>query len=156
MAAQADPESADENGRYSDWLLVDQALINQYADASGDHNFLHVNPEEAATTIFGGTIAHGLLILSLVPRLAQQVMGADTLPDKAGVSDVVVNYGFDKVRFITPVRAGSEIRAFLGESTEEPRVPGQTVLRSLIRIELRDGDKPAMVAEMLALRFDPI
>ena len=154
MGNQNSLAAVDDSGRYSSWLHVDQDLINRYADVCGDHNFLHVNPEEAANTVFGGTIAHGLLILSLLPRMAQEVMGADTLPDTAKIADTVVNYGFDRVRFITPVPAGGEIRTHLGQSTEEPRAPGQTLIRSAVRIEVRGSDKPAMVADLLAMRFD--
>ncbi|MGL1386199.1 MaoC family dehydratase, partial [Vibrio parahaemolyticus] len=86
----------------SDWIEVTQAMIDLFADATGDHQFIHVDPEAAARTPFGGTIAHGFLTLSLMPALAAKTPDA---PRLAGVR-MGVNYGGNKVRFLTPVRAG--------------------------------------------------
>src|SRR5688572_31451518 len=89
----------------SDWLLVDQAMIDKFADATGDHQFIHVNPERAKMTPFGGTIAHGFLTLSLMARFQLNTQGLTPSNIRMGL-----NYGGNKVRFLTPVRSGSRVR----------------------------------------------
>jgi acyl dehydratase len=129
----------------SDWFLVDQARINAFADVTLDHQFVHVDPERARATPFGGTIAHGFLTLSLLVHLCLPFI--PTLANRK----LVVNYGFDKVRFVSPVRVGKRIRAVgkLGEVTE--RKPGNVILRVDVSVEIEGEDKPALTAEWLSL-----
>ncbi len=129
----------------SPWFLVDQARINAFADVTLDHQFVHVDPERARATPFGGTIAHGFLTLSLLVHLCLPFI--PTLANRK----LVVNYGFDKVRFVSPVRVGKRIRAVgkLGEVTE--RKPGNVILRVDVTVEIEGEDKPALTAEWLSL-----
>lgn len=128
-----------------EWYLVDQARIDGFADVTEDHQFIHVDPERAAATPFGSTVAHGLLTLSLLPKLIEPLM---VTPDNVIMG---INYGFDKVRFPQPVKVNSEIRAAYTLRSIEERQPGQIMVRSDIVIEIRDESKPAVVAESLAL-----
>jgi acyl dehydratase len=127
----------------SDWLEIDQDRVNRFADATGDHQWIHVDVERAAAGPFGGTIAHGYLTLSLVPFLGSQVFSLETPGAK-------VNYGVNKVRFPSPVRVGSRIRSrvTLGQVTDIP-AGRQLTLRHTIEIE--GEDKPACVAEAVVL-----
>jgi acyl dehydratase len=129
----------------SEWFLVDQDLVNRFADVTLDHQFVHVDPERARATPFRGTIAHGLLTLSLIVHLCLPFV-----PRFKG-SQLVVNYGFDKVRFVSPVRVGSKIRATgkLAEVAERKR--GQILIKIDVTIEIENDDKPALVAEWLSL-----
>ncbi|MGR6328650.1 MaoC family dehydratase [Sphingomonas sp. XXL09] len=133
----------------SDWVEVTQAMIDLFADATGDHQFIHVDPVAAAATPFGGTIAHGFLTLSLMPLLASKVPDA---PRLAGVR-MGVNYGGNKVRFLTPVRAGSRVRGrFLLLAFEEKR-PGQFQQTTQFIVEIEGQDKPALIAEWISQAF---
>jgi acyl dehydratase len=96
----------------SPWLAIDQALVDQFADVTGDHQFIHVDPVRAADTAFGGAIAHGFLLLSLLPQL-HAASNRPALPALA----MAVNYGFDRIRFIAPVRVGSRVRAHFEVAT---------------------------------------
>jgi acyl dehydratase len=127
----------------SDWLEVDQDRVNRFADATGDHQWIHVDVVRAAAGPFGGTIAHGYLTLSLVPLLGSQVFSLETPGAK-------LNYGVNKVRFPSPVRVGSRIRdrVTVGEVTDLP-TGKQLTLRHVIEIE--GEDKPACVAETVVL-----
>jgi acyl dehydratase len=127
----------------SEWLTIEQDRVNQFADATGDHQWIHVDVERAADGPFGGTIAHGYLTLSLIPALGETVFSLDTPGAK-------LNYGVNKVRFPSPVRVGSRVRAHvaMGEVTDLP-AGKQMLLRYTIEIE--DGDKPACVAETVVL-----
>ena len=129
----------------SDWFLVDQARVNAFADVTLDHQFIHVDAARAKATPFGGTIAHGFLTLSLLVPLC-----LDFIPVLAKRT-LLVNYGFDKVRFVAPVRVGKRIRALgtLAEVTE--RKPGQVIMRIDVTVEIETEDKPALVAEWLSL-----
>jgi len=129
----------------SDWFLVDQERVNRFADVTLDHQFVHVDPERAKATPFGGTIAHGFLTLSLLVPLC-----LDFIPVLANRT-LLVNYGFDKVRFVAPVRVGKRVRALgtLAEVTE--RKPGQVIMRIDATVEIENEDKPAVVAEWLSL-----
>ena len=131
----------------SEWLEVDQERVDQFADVTGDHQFIHVDPVRAAATPFGGTIAHGFLTLSLLVDLCLGFI------PKLKNTAMLLNYGFDKVRFITPVRVGSRIRArgTLGEVTE--RKPGQILVRIDVTVEIENEEKPALVAEWLSLHI---
>jgi len=126
----------------SDWIEVTQERVNAFADATDDHQFIHVDPERAAQTPFGGTVAHGYLTLSLVVPLAAQV------EMDVGSPRMGVNYGLDRVRFPAPVPVGSRIRARVAlEGVDE--VPGGIHMKRTVTMEIEGGDKPAMVAEVL-------
>ncbi|WP_416467999.1 MaoC family dehydratase [Pseudomonas sp. LFS044] len=135
-----------ELGR-SDWLKIDQQRINLFAEATGDFQFIHVDPEKAAKTPFGSTIAHGFLTLSLIPKLMEDIL---VLPE--GLK-MVVNYGLDSVRFIQPVKVDSNVRlkVDLGEVTEKK--PGQWLLKATVTLEIEGEAKPAYIAEPLSLCF---
>ena len=131
----------------SDWLVVDQARINAFADATEDRQFIHVDPAAAAQTPFGGTIAHGFLSLSLLSRMAAEAM---LLPDGLKMA---VNYGLDRVRFLAPVKSGKRVRGrFVLDSVEE-KAPGQILLRHTVTVEIESEDKPALTAVWLGLMF---
>ena len=127
----------------SDWLTIDQERVDQFAEATGDHQWIHVDVERAASGPFGGTIAHGYLTLSLIPLLGSQVFALDTPGAK-------LNYGVNKVRFPAPVRVGSRVRNTVSvkEVTDLPSGK-QLVLAHTIAIE--DSDRPACVAETVVL-----
>ena len=129
----------------SDWMIVDQRRVDAFADVTEDHQFIHVDPERAAKTPFGGTIAHGLLTLSLIVPLC-----IDFVPKLEGTR-LLVNYGFDKVRFPAPVRVGKRIRgtSVLLEAAE--RKPNQFLLKLGVTIEIEGESKPALTAEWLSL-----
>jgi acyl dehydratase len=129
----------------SDWFLIDQARVDAFADVTLDHQFVHVDVERAKATPFGGTIAHGFLTLSMLVHLCLPFI--PTLANRK----LVVNYGFDKVRFVAPVRVGKRIRAIgkLGEVAE--RKPGNVILRVDVTVEIEGEEKPALSAEWLSL-----
>lgn len=128
-----------------EWLTVDQQRIDAFADVTEDHQFIHVDPERAADTPFGATIAHGLLTLSLLPKLIEPVM---VTPENVVMG---INYGFNKVRFPHPVKVNSELRAHMTLRSVNEQKPGQFMLVSDVTIEIRGETKPAVAAESLAL-----
>jgi acyl dehydratase len=129
----------------SSWLTVDQARIDAFAEATEDRQFIHV--DATAQTPFGGTIAHGFLSLSLLSRMAADVM---LVPEGLKMA---VNYGLDRVRFLAPVRSGKRVRGrFVLDSVEE-KAPGQLLMRHLVTVEIEDEDKPALTAAWLGLIF---
>ncbi len=130
--------------RHSDWVIVDQKMIDLFADATHDHQFIHVDPARAAQTPFGGTIAHGFLTLSLLAWLDGSITRPAMPPVKMGV-----NYGLDRVRFISPVRSGSRIRlaSTLVDITE--KAPGRFQQTLDVSIEIEGHAKPALVAVWL-------
>ena len=131
----------------SDWIEISQERINAFADVTEDHQFIHINADEAKKTPFGGTIAHGFLTLSLLSKMAEQ--GTVLLE---GVQ-MGVNYGFDKVRFINPVPCGSKVRGrFLLKSAEEKR-PGQFLITYDVTVEIDGIEKPALVCEWMGMQF---
>jgi acyl dehydratase len=131
----------------SSWIAIDQARIDQFAGATEDRQFIHVDPATAAQTPFGGTIAHGFLSLSLLSR-----MGADAMLVPEGLQ-IAVNYGLDRVRFLAPVRSGSRVRGrFILDSVEE-KGPGQLLMRHNVTVEIEGEDRPALSAVWLALMF---
>ena len=132
----------------SDWLTVDQSRIDAFADCTGDHQWIHIDPERARSGPFGTTIAHGLLTLSLLPMLREQI---GVVP--AGVRQVL-NYGSDRVRFLTPVPSGARIRARVTLVAAEPKGPGRTLLRTGNTVEIEGEERPALVAETLALLIE--
>jgi len=129
------------------WLEITQKRVNQFAEATGDFQFIHIDPERAkAETPFGGTIAHGFLTLSLLSMLASQT-GTIKIKD----SKVAINYGLDKVRFMNPVRVGKRIRARFELMSVVQK--GQNVLlKHKATVEIEDEDKPAMIAEWLGMQ----
>lgn len=135
-----------ELGR-SEWLTIDQERINLFAEATGDYQFIHVDPVKAAQTPFGSTIAHGFLSLSLMPKLMEDIL---ILPE--GVK-MVVNYGLDSVRFIQPVKVNSRVRLKVDMHEVTEKKPGQWLLKATATLEIEGSDKPAYVAEPLSLCF---
>ena len=133
----------------SDWVTVSQEMINQFADATGDHQFIHIDPEKAKLTPFGGTVAHGFLTLSLIPLLASKLIDAPTIE---GVK-MGVNYGGNKVRFMQPVRSGKRVRGRFVLSELSEKRPGQWQQINEITIEIEGEDKPAMIAEWIGLIY---
>ena len=129
----------------SDWVLVDQAMIDRFAEATGDHQFIHVDPDRAAQTPFGGTVAHGFLTLSLMPLLASKVRDA---PRLAGAR-MGVNYGGNTIRFLTPVRSGSRVRGRFTLLAFAERRPGQYQQTTGFTVEIEGQDKPALIAEWI-------
>jgi acyl dehydratase len=127
----------------SDWLRIEQERVDQFADATGDHQWIHIDKERAASGPFGGTIAHGYLTLSLIPLLGAQVFTLDTPGAK-------LNYGVNKVRFPAPVRVGTRVRDTVSV-TEVTDLPSGKQLTLGHVIEIEGGDKPACVAETVVL-----
>ncbi|MER2536566.1 MAG: MaoC family dehydratase [Rhizobiaceae bacterium] len=134
--------------RTSSWRTVTQTMIDQFADATDDHQFIHVDPVRAAAeSPFGGTIAHGFLTLSMLSAMA-----FETIPLLQG-ANVGVNYGFDSVRFVTPVRTGARIRASFVLADVKVRPSGWIQIANDVTIEIEDSAKPALTARWLTLTF---
>jgi acyl dehydratase len=133
----------------SDWFLIDQARINAFADATLDHQFIHVNPEQAKATPFGGTIAHGYLTVALLPHL-QTSMADMILPQGLKMG---MNYGFDKLRFMAPVKTGKRVRARAKLLSADEKKPGQWLLKFEYTVEIEGEEKPALIAEWLLMYF---
>ena len=129
----------------SGWIRIEQARIDAFADTTEDHQFIHVDPERAAATPFGGTIAHGFLTLSLLPRMMEDIGG--------GMADAVMglNYGFDKIRFLAPVKVNSRVRARAKLLDVQEKVPNQFLIKQEITVEIENETKPALVAEWLTM-----
>ena len=131
----------------SSWLIVDQARIDAFADATEDRQFIHTDPAAAAQTPFGATIAHGFLSLSLLSR-----MGSEVFVAPEGVK-MALNYGLDRVRFLAPVRSGKRVRGRFTLDSAEEKAPGQILFRYTVTVEIEGEDKPALTAEWLGLIF---
>jgi acyl dehydratase len=134
----------------SDWIVVDQTMIDAFAHATDDHQYIHVDPVRAAESPFGGTIAHGFLTLSLLstmnfnclPRIREQTMG--------------INYGFDTVRFVAPVKAGARIRGHFILAEARFRGAGMLMTTYDVSIEIENERKPALTAKWITIiQFDP-
>jgi acyl dehydratase len=135
----------------SDWITVDQTMINLFADATLDHQFIHVDPERAAAeSPFGGTIAHGFLTLSLlsamnfdgIPKIREQTMG--------------INYGFDRVRFMSPVKCGTRVRGIFTLADCRFRGAGMLMMTYDVSVEIENEKKPALTACWITIvQFDP-
>jgi len=131
----------------SDWIAIDQAMIDTFADVTGDRQFIHIDPKAASATPFGGTVAHGFLTLSLLSQMASAIM---MMPKGARMA---VNYGLERVRFIQPVRAGSRVRGrFTLVSADEKR-PGQLQFLHRVTVEIDGEEKPALTAEWIGQVF---
>ena len=131
----------------SDWTTIDQNRINIFADVTEDHQFIHVNPAAAAKTPFGGTVAHGFLTLSMLSHFAK-----NTVLVLEGVK-MGVNYGFDKVRFMAPVKTGKRIRGHFTLMSADEKAPGQWQFKYAVKVEIEGEDKPALMAEWLSMQF---
>jgi acyl dehydratase len=130
----------------SPWRVVSQTIINKFADATDDHQFIHVDPVRAASeTPFGGTIAHGFLLLSLLAAMTYE-----TLPPIEGQS-IGINYGFDKIRFVAPVKSGARIRARFLLADVNARPSGWVQMSYDVTIEIENAPKPALTARWLTL-----
>lgn len=131
----------------SDWITIEQDRVNQFADVTEDHQFIHVNPEMAKMTPFGGPIAHGFLTLSLLSKFSEQG-GLVIEGVKMGV-----NYGFEKVRFLAPVKVGKKVRGHFKLKAAEEKRPGQYLLTYEITVEIEGEEKPALIADWLGMQF---
>lgn len=131
----------------SDWIEVRQDRIDQFAEATEDRQFIHVDPEAAARTSLGGTVAHGFLSLSLLSRMAADAM---LIPD---TSKMALNYGLDRVRFLAPVKSGKRVRGHFTLESAAEKAPGQLLLKHQVTVEIEGEDKPALTAEWLGLIF---
>jgi len=129
----------------SPWLEITQDRINQFADATNDHQFIHVDPVRASQTPFGGTIAHGYLTLSL---LSDMITSSLPLPDGLVMG---INYGSDKVRYLAPVRVGQRIRAKMKIAGIDEKRPGQWLVKTAVTVEIEGESTPALIAEILSM-----
>jgi acyl dehydratase len=131
----------------TEWFTVEQDQVNQFADCTQDHQFIHIDPVKAAETPFGGTIAHGFLTLSMLSHFSEQFT---IIIDGVYMG---VNYGFDKVRFISPVRVGKRIRAQATVTDIVEKNPGQFQMKTLVTVEIEGEDKPALIAEWIGMQM---
>ena len=131
----------------SSWIEVTQEMIDQFADVTHDHQFIHVDPEKAKMTPFGGTIAHGFLTLSL--------LSAMTYECGPGLQNVVmgVNYGMDKMRFLAPVPAGAKVRGRFTLMDLDESKPGEVTYKNAVTVEIEGSDKPALYAEWIGRAY---
>jgi acyl dehydratase len=129
----------------SDWVTMDQGRINAFADCTEDHQFIHIDEENAAKTPFGGTIAHGFLTLSMLPKLSE---GQGVVPENVVMG---INYGSNKVRFLAPVRAGKRIRSHSELIKVDQKDDNRFLLTSSVTIEIEGEETPALVAETLTM-----
>ena len=127
------------------WLTLDQDRIDTFADCTEDHQFIHVDREKAAQTPFGGTIAHGFLTLSMLARLAE---GEGVVPENVAMG---INYGFDKVRFLAPVRAGKRVRAHRKLLRVDRKDEKRFLMKTEVSVEIEGEDTPALIAEWLTM-----
>ena len=139
------PELVGRESEPTDWLEITQERVNQFADATNDHQFIHVDKDKASQTPFGGTIAHGYLTLSLLSYFAMQ---SAVLPEGLVMA---VNYGSDKVRYLAPVPVGKRVRAHMKVTDVSEKNPGQWLIRTAVTIEIEGVETPALVAEILGL-----
>ena len=144
MSQQILDATGDDLG-YSEWFPIDQDRVNAFADVTLDHQYIHVDPERAAATPFGGTIVHGFLTTSLLVHLATSIA---LQPDNVVMG---INYGFNKLRYLSPVPVGGEIRAHVIVADVVEKQPGQFLLTYDVTVEIKGHDKPALVAEWLNL-----
>lgn len=131
----------------SRWFPVDQARIDAFADVTEDHQYIHIDPERAAQTPFGGTVAHGFLTLSLLSAMAY-----DGQPEIAG-AQMSVNYGMNRLRFVSPVRAGGRVRAHFTLSALEENKPGEVTVTWAVEVEIEGQERPAIVCDWLQRHY---
>ena len=127
------------------WTPIDQERVNLFADATGDHQFIHVDPEKAALTPLGTTVAHGYLTLSLLPMMSEEVA---VMPEGMAMA---FNYGANRIRFPNPVKVGSEVRLRSKILGVIEKNPGQFLVTSEATVEIRGEEKPALVAETVIM-----
>jgi len=132
----------------SEWIEITQERINQFAEATGDHQFIHIDEEKAKMTPFGGTIAHGFLTLSLLPVMTDNSDMPRIANPKMGV-----NYGGNKTRFLAPVRAGKKVRGHFKLLSLDEKRPGQWQQTLELTVEIEGEDKPALICEWILLTF---
>jgi len=130
----------------SDWYVMDQPRIDRFADATEDHQYIHVDPERAKETPFGQTIAHGFLTLAMLAASLEK--GLPPIENR-----MLVNYGFDKIRFLAPVRSGKRVRAHFTLAALEEKRPGQWQVTLGVSVEIEGEDKPAIMADWLLMVF---
>ncbi len=130
----------------TDWMTIEQERIDQFADATDDHQYIHVDTERASQTPFGGTIAHGFLTLSLLSALSSRGGGL-----KLENTIMGINYGLDRVRFVHPVRSGQRVRGRFRLSSAEEKSPGRHLARYAVTVEIEGEEKPALVADWLGM-----
>ena len=131
----------------TEWFQIDQERVNQFADCTEDHQWIHVDVEKAEKSFLGGTIAHGYLTLSLLPMFSAEV---GTMPE--GIAQAF-NYGADKIRFLTPVKVGSRVRNRAVLMSVQDKGNGRYLLKTQNTVEIEGEEKPAMVAETLTMLF---
>ena len=129
----------------SPWLEITQERVDQFADATNDHQFIHVDPEKARKTPFGGPIAHGFLSLSLLSYLNAQ---SSIVPENLAM---IINYGSDKVRYLAPVRVGKRIRSHQQVLEIREKRPGQWLMKTAVTVEIEGEETPALAAEILSM-----
>lgn len=129
----------------SDWITIDQKRIDEFADVTEDRQFIHVDPNTAKETMFGGTVAHGFLSLSLLSRMALDVM---LVPDNLKMA---VNYGFDRIRFLAPVPVGARVRGIFTLTNVEEKSLGQLLVHHNVMVDIDVTEKPALTADWLSL-----
>jgi len=129
----------------SPWIEITQKRVNQFADATNDHQFIHIDPERAAQTPFGGPIAHGFLSLSLLSYLNEQ---SAVFPENLAI---VINYGSDKVRYLTPVRVGKRIRSRQTVLEMSEKKPGHWLMKCAVTVDIEGEKTPALIAEILSM-----
>lgn len=129
----------------SEWITIDQARIDAFADVTEDRQFIHVDPNAAKETMFGGTVAHGFLSLSLLSRMAFDVM---LVPDNLKMA---VNYGFDRIRFLAPVPVGARVRGIFTLANVEEKSLGQLLVHHNVMVDIDVTEKPALTADWLSL-----
>ena len=127
------------------WIEIDQSRINTFADCTEDHQFIHIDEEKAAQTPFGGTIAHGFLTLSMLVKMME---GVGVVPENVVMG---INYGFDKVRFLAPVRAGKRVRVHAEVISVDQKDDNRFLIKQGISVEIEGEETPALVAEWLSM-----
>ena len=130
-----------------EWFKVDQERINNFAEATGDFQFIHVDPEKAKETPFGGTIAHGFLSLSLLAKLVPEIV------PRPADAKMGVNYGMNKLRFLAPVKEGAEVRAKCKIIDITEKRPGQVLVTNQVTLEIKGEETPALITEWLSMVF---
>jgi len=140
-------QSIGDQAEPTPWFTVEQDQINQFADCTHDHQFIHVDEEKAKETPFGTTIAHGFLTLSMLSKFAESF---STIIDGVYMG---MNYGFDKVRFLAPVKVNSKIRAHAKTLDIVEKKPGQFMVKTEVTVEIEGEEKPALVAEWISMQF---
>lgn len=128
-----------------EWVTLDQERINSFADCTEDHQYIHIDEEAAGKTPFGGTIAHGFLTLSMLVKMME---GVGLMPENVVMG---INYGFDKIRFLAPVRAGKRVRAHAEVIGVEQKDDNRFLVRQAVSVEIEGEETPALVAEWLSM-----